>query len=279
MLGADHHGYVGRLPGAGRRVRRRPGRDARAAHRADGQPAPRRRAAADEQAGRDVVSDRRPRRRRSASTRRATRWRATRSTRPSTSTSTLWSRATSDNPVYYVQYAHARLASILRNADRARASGGAERRTTRRCSTTSARATLLRALAELPARRAAGGRAARAAPGRALPRGPRRDVPQVLRRLPRAAAWATRRSSDMHRARLLLVDATRVVLANGLRLLGVTRPRPDVGRTHVARARGRCPARRGRSPRPALAAAAGRRQRAGPRRCGRRRRSEPPTAS
>ena len=28
----------------------------------------------------------------------------------------LWSRASSDNPVYYVQYAHARLASILRNA-------------------------------------------------------------------------------------------------------------------------------------------------------------------
>ncbi|MEJ7744940.1 MAG: arginine--tRNA ligase [Nocardioidaceae bacterium] len=29
----------------------------------------------------------------------------------------LWARASSDNPVYYVQYAHARLASILRNAD------------------------------------------------------------------------------------------------------------------------------------------------------------------
>ncbi|HEX2131746.1 MAG TPA: arginine--tRNA ligase [Actinophytocola sp.] len=29
----------------------------------------------------------------------------------------LWSRSTSDNPVYYVQYAHARLASLARNAE------------------------------------------------------------------------------------------------------------------------------------------------------------------
>ena len=28
----------------------------------------------------------------------------------------LWARKTADNPVFYVQYAHARLASILRNA-------------------------------------------------------------------------------------------------------------------------------------------------------------------
>ncbi len=28
----------------------------------------------------------------------------------------LWAKASSDNPVYYVQYAHARVASILRNA-------------------------------------------------------------------------------------------------------------------------------------------------------------------
>ncbi len=28
----------------------------------------------------------------------------------------LWARATSDNPVFYVQYAHARISSILRNA-------------------------------------------------------------------------------------------------------------------------------------------------------------------
>ena len=30
--------------------------------------------------------------------------------------------------------------------------------------------------------------------------------------------------TDLHRARLLLVDATRTVLANGLGLLGVTAP-------------------------------------------------------
>ena len=31
-------------------------------------------------------------------------------------------------------------------------------------------------------------------------------------------------TADLHRARLLLVDATRTVLANGLRLLGVSAP-------------------------------------------------------
>ncbi len=36
--------------------------------------------------------------------------------------------------------------------------------------------------------------------------------------------WATRRSADLHRARLMLVEATRVVLANGLGLLGVSAP-------------------------------------------------------
>ena len=74
----------------------------------------------------------------------------------------------------------------------------------------------------------AGGRqrrpAARAAPGRALPRGHRRRLPQVLRHLPGAAAWATRSRADLHRARLLLVAATRTVLANGLGLLGVSAP-------------------------------------------------------
>ena len=35
-------------------------------------------------------------------------------------------------------------------------------------------------------------------------------------------------AGDLHRARLLLVEATRIVLANGLGLLGVSAPGADV---------------------------------------------------
>ncbi len=98
----------------------------------------------------------------------------------------LWAKQDSDNPVYYVQYAHARLSSIIRNAvdlgvvidestlrpvaARGRAGGRA--------------AALAR---RLPEGRRPRRRAARAASRCALPRGHRRGVPQVLRRRARAA--------------------------------------------------------------------------------------------
>ena len=50
----------------------------------------------------------------------------------------LWTKATSDNPVFYVQYAHARVSSILRNAGdlglavRSLRRHGSARRTSRR---------------------------------------------------------------------------------------------------------------------------------------------------
>ena len=80
-----------------------------------------------------------------------------------------WSRRTNENPVFYVQYAHARLASLQRNA------------------------------AELGARfdpaavdfgllaHPLGGGAAGAAPGRAVPGGAGQRLPQVLRLVPGAA--------------------------------------------------------------------------------------------
>jgi arginyl-tRNA synthetase len=130
-------------------------------------------------------------------------------------------RASSDNPVFYVQYAHARLASILRNAGDLGLGDSSpfdpalldhERE-----------GDLLRALAEFPRVVAAAAQL--------------REPHRVARYLEETAATFHRfydvcrvlpqgdeEPTDLHRARLLLVDATRVVLANGLGLLGVTAP-------------------------------------------------------
>jgi arginyl-tRNA synthetase len=131
-------------------------------------------------------------------------------------------KASSDNPVYYVQYAHARVASLLRNGaelgldpakgdpDPALLSHEKE-------------GELLRALAEYPRVVAAAAQL--------------REPHRVARYLEDTAASYHRfydtcrvlpmgdeEPSDLHRARLLLVAATRTVLANGLALLGVSAP-------------------------------------------------------
>jgi arginyl-tRNA synthetase len=131
----------------------------------------------------------------------------------------LWARATNDNPVYYVQYAHARVASILRNA----ADLGVEPESHPELLTHDKEGELLRALAELP----------RVVAAATTLREPHR----VARYLEDTAASYHRfydncrvlpmgdeEPSDLHRARLRLVDATRIVLANGLGLLGVSAP-------------------------------------------------------
>ena len=145
----------------------------------------------------------------------------------------LLTRQTSDNPVFYVQYAHARIASLAaqRRRRRRRRCGddfdaGAARRT-------SGRATCCAALGEFPRVVAERGRAARAAPRRPLPRGAGRHLPPLLRRLPRAARRrrrADRPTEPDPRAGCWLCEATRTVLANGLGLLGVTAPGADVSR-------------------------------------------------
>ncbi len=134
----------------------------------------------------------------------------------------LWASSSSDNPVYYVQYAHARLSSILRN--------GADLGLTVDLETfdpsllVEERAgDLLRALAEFP----------RVASRAAELREPHRIARyledtaatfhkfyDVCRVLPQGDEEAT----DTHRARLALVAATRQVIANGLGLLGVSAP-------------------------------------------------------
>jgi arginyl-tRNA synthetase len=142
----------------------------------------------------------------------------------------LWARQTSDNPVFYVQYAHARMASILRNAadlgvlkDPA---GAGEELTSGFDPSLLAHereGDLLRALAELP----------RVVASAAQLREPHRvaryleDTASSFHKFYdscRVLPMGDEETTDLHRARLLLVLATKTVLANGLGLLGVSAP-------------------------------------------------------
>jgi arginyl-tRNA synthetase len=134
----------------------------------------------------------------------------------------LWASQTSDNPVYYVQYAHARLSSIIRNAvdlgvtiDEATFDPS--------LLAVEQEGALLRSLADYPkvVARAAElrepHRVARYLEDTASAFHKFYDVAHVL---PKGDEEPT----DLHRARLMLVAATRQVIANGLGLLGVTAP-------------------------------------------------------
>ena len=128
-------------------------------------------------------------------------------------------RQASENPVFYVQYAHARVASILRNA----ADLDLAPESHPELLTHEKEGELLRALAEFPRVVAAAAQL--------------REPHRVARYLEETAAAYHRfydncrvlplgdeEPADLHRARLMLVDATRLVLANGLGLLGVHAP-------------------------------------------------------
>ena len=129
-------------------------------------------------------------------------------------------RQASDNPVFYVQYAHARLASIVRN--------GADLGVTSSAFDPSLlshekEGELLRALAEFP----------RVVATAATLREPHRvaryleDTAGSFHRFYdacRVLPMGDEEPAPIHAARLLLVEATKTVLANGLRLLGVTAP-------------------------------------------------------
>ncbi len=134
----------------------------------------------------------------------------------------LWTKASSENPVYYVQYVHARTSSILRNAvelglefslDTFEPSLLAHEK----------EGELLRALAEFP----------RVVAAAAELREPHRvaryleDTAGSYHRFYdncRVLPMGDEDPTDLNRARLMLVEATRVVFANGLALLGVSAP-------------------------------------------------------
>jgi arginyl-tRNA synthetase len=132
----------------------------------------------------------------------------------------LWTRRTSDNPVFYVQYAHARVASLLRNA----ADLGLDRGTLHpELLEDDREGDLLGALGEFP--RVVASAAELREPHRVARyleelAGTYHRFYDACRVLPRGDEEPT----DLHRARLWLVEATRIVLANGLALLGVSAP-------------------------------------------------------
>jgi arginyl-tRNA synthetase len=134
----------------------------------------------------------------------------------------LWARQSSDNPVYYVQYAHARLASIERNAEQLGFSLDTLAFDPGLLSH-QREGDLLRALADFPSVVATSAEL--------------REPHRVARYLEATAATFHRfyddcrvlplgdeEVTDVHRARLILVTATRTVLAHGLELLGVSAP-------------------------------------------------------
>ena len=135
----------------------------------------------------------------------------------------LWARHTTDNPVFYVQYAHARVASLLRNAADMGVERGAPDDFHPELLDHEREGDLLRALGDFP--RVVATAAELREPHRVARyleelAGTYHRFYDVCRVLPRGDEEVT----DRHRARLWLVEATRVVLANGLGLLGVTAP-------------------------------------------------------
>jgi arginyl-tRNA synthetase len=132
----------------------------------------------------------------------------------------LWSRKTSDNPVFYVQYAHARTRAVGRNA----AASGVDRSAfDASLLTHETESALLGILAEFP---------------RVVRQAAELREPHRIARYSEELAGAYHRwydncrvtplgdepITDVHRTRLWLNDATGVVLRNALGLLGVSAP-------------------------------------------------------
>ena len=141
--------------------------------------------------------------------------------RPSTST---WSRSQAmDNPVFYVQMAHARIASIERVA----AERGVDAPAARRRRPLAARPRARARRAALAVRAARRGRAGAATSGRRTRSTTwvRELAGRVPRLLPRLLRDGRRRQPELTQARLWLVEAARIGLAIGLDLLGVSRAR------------------------------------------------------
>lgn len=136
----------------------------------------------------------------------------------------LWTRATRDNPVYYVQYVAARTAGVARNAAEVGLVQGDADAFRPELLGHEKENELLKALAEFPAVVATAAEL--------------REPHRVARYLEESVAASFHRFydncrvlplgdeevTDLHRARLWLNDATRTVIANGLHLLGVSAP-------------------------------------------------------
>ncbi|MFI5494609.1 arginine--tRNA ligase [Actinoplanes sp. NPDC051859] len=135
----------------------------------------------------------------------------------------LWTRAKSDNPVYYVQYVAARSASVARQAAAVGLTRGEPDDFRPELLAHEKENDLLKAIGEYPA--VVGSAAELREPHR---------VARYLEDLAgdyhrffdkcRVTPMGDEPITDLHRARLWLNDATRTVIANGLGLLGVSAP-------------------------------------------------------
>lgn len=132
----------------------------------------------------------------------------------------LWSSASNENPVYYVQYAHARLSALARNAAEL---GMTADTANLGLLSHEKEGALIRSLGEFP----------RVLKTAAALREPHR-VCRYLEDLAgdyhrfydscRVLPQGDEQPSDLHTARLALCQATRQVVANGLGILGVSAP-------------------------------------------------------
>ena len=146
--------------------------------------------------------------------------RATRASTPIDFDIELARKQSAENPVYYVQYAHARICSILRKAAEHGHRAGRHRSpepspATRSRPAWRARSCGCRRSSRTPRRPRRRRRVT------AYATGPRHDVPRLL---PRPARRRRRRPGDAPARRLALVDATRLALRNTLALLGISAP-------------------------------------------------------
>lgn len=132
----------------------------------------------------------------------------------------LWASASNENPVYYVQYAHARLSALARNAAELGLTAGTEHL---ELLDHDREATLMRSIGEF-------GRVLKTAADLREPHRVCRYLEDLAgdyhrfydscRVLPQGDEDAT----DINAARLALCEATRQVIANGLSILGVSAP-------------------------------------------------------
>jgi len=220
MLGADHHGYIGRLMAMCACFGDEPGRNLEILIGQmvnllrDGQPLRMSKRAGTVLTMEDLVE---------AIGVDAARYALARYSMDSTIDIDLdvWAKQTNDNPVFYVQYAHARIASLLRNAADLDVVRGDDMDPS--LLSHEREGELLGTLGEFP----------RVVTAAAELREPHR-VARYLEQLAgtyhrfydacRVLPMGDEPATDLTRARLWLVEATRVVLANGLGLLGVSAP-------------------------------------------------------
>jgi len=132
----------------------------------------------------------------------------------------LWSTASSENPVYYVQYAHARLSALARNAAELGLIPSTDRL---ELLTHEKEGALIRSIGEFP--RVLKTAAALREPHRVCRyledlAGDYHRFYDSCRVLPQGDEVAT----ELNTARLALCQATRQVIANGLEILGVRAP-------------------------------------------------------